>query len=163
MICKLNISFVNVWFEKKEEKNPRMSPPTALLSSLSAPSVPAPRTHASLQWLYICLLKPMQSSPQHPEPQYSPHYFDPLWVVGFGRLGWTYIHSWRRQWQPTAVLLPGKSHGWRSLVGCSPWGPDELDTTERLHFDFALSCKGEGNGNPLQWSCRENPRDGGAC
>ena len=68
----------------------------------------------------------------------------------------------RRQWHPTPVLLPGKSHGWRSLVGCSPWGHEELDTTERLHFHFSLSCIGEGNGNPLQCSCLENPRDGGA-
>ena len=67
----------------------------------------------------------------------------------------------RRQWQPTPVLLPGKSHGWRSLVGCSPWGREESDTTERLHFHFSLSCIGEGNGNPLQCSCLENPRDGG--
>ena len=64
---------------------------------------------------------------------------------------------WRRWWHPTPVLLPGKSHGWRSLVGCK-----ELDTTERLHFDFSLSCIGEGNGNPLQCPCLENPRDGGA-
>ena len=63
---------------------------------------------------------------------------------------------------PTPVLLPGKSHGWRSLVGCSPWGHEESDTTERLHFRFSLSCIGEGNGNPLQCSCLENPRDGGA-
>ena len=35
-----------------------------------------------------------------------------------------------RRWQPTPVLLPGKSHGWRSLVSCSPWGCEELDTTE---------------------------------
>ena len=42
----------------------------------------------------------------------------------------------RRQWHPTPVLLPGKSHGWRSLVGCSPWGREELDTTERFHFHF---------------------------
>ena len=63
---------------------------------------------------------------------------------------------------PTAVLLPGKSHGQRSLVGCSPWGHWESDTTERLHFHFSLSCIGEGNGNPLQWSCLENPRDGKA-
>ena len=62
----------------------------------------------------------------------------------------------------TPVLLPGKSHGWRSLVGCSPWSRKELGTTERLHFHFALSCIGEGNGNPLQCSCLENPRDGGA-
>ena len=65
----------------------------------------------------------------------------------------------RRQWHPTPVLLPGKSHGWRSLVGCSPWGREESDTTERLHFDFSLSCIGEGNGNPLQCSCLENPKD----
>ena len=69
---------------------------------------------------------------------------------------------WRRQWHPTPVLLPGKSHGRRSLVGCSPWGRQESDTTERLHFHFSLSCTGEGNGNPLQCSCLENPRDGGA-
>ena len=68
----------------------------------------------------------------------------------------------RRQWQPTPVLLPGKSHGWRSLVGCSPWGCWGLDTTKRLHFHFSLSCIGEGSGNPLQFSCLENPRDGGA-
>ena len=37
---------------------------------------------------------------------------------------------WRRQWHPTPVLLPGKSHGWRGLVGCSPWGRKESDTTE---------------------------------
>ena len=68
----------------------------------------------------------------------------------------------RRQWHPTPVLLPRKSHGWRSLEGCSPWGPWGLDTTERLNFPFSLSCIGEGNGNPLQCSCLENPRDGGA-
>ena len=64
--------------------------------------------------------------------------------------------------QPTPVLLPGKSHGWRSLVGYSPLGLEESDTTERLHFHFSLSCTGEGNGNPVQYSCLENPRDGGA-
>ena len=69
---------------------------------------------------------------------------------------------WRRQWHSTPVLLPGKSHGWRSLVGCSPWCREELDTTERLHFHFSLSCIGGGNGNPLQCSCLENSRDGGA-
>ena len=63
---------------------------------------------------------------------------------------------------PTSVLLPGKSHGRRSLVGCSPWGRKESDTTERLPFHFSLSCIGKGNGNPLQCSCLENPRDGGA-
>ena len=66
---------------------------------------------------------------------------------------------WRRQWHPTPVLLPGESHGRRSLVGCSPWGREESDTTERLPFHFSLSCIGEGNGNPLQCSCLENPRD----
>ena len=60
-----------------------------------------------------------------------------------------------------SVLLPGKSHGGRSLVGCSPWGREESDMTE-LHFHFSFSCIGEGNGNPLQFSCLENPRGGGA-
>ena len=64
--------------------------------------------------------------------------------------------------QPTPVLLPGKSHGWRSLVGCSPWGREESDTTEWLHLHFSLSCIEEGNGNPLQCSCLENPRNSGA-
>ena len=68
----------------------------------------------------------------------------------------------RRQWQSTPVLLPGKSHGQRSLVGCSSWDRLESDTTERLHLHFSFSCIGEGNGNPLQCSCLENPRDGGA-
>ena len=70
----------------------------------------------------------------------------------------------RRHWQPTPVLLPGKSHGRRSLVSCSPWGCQELNTTEQLHlhFSFLFSCTEDGNGNPLQCSCLENPRDGGA-
>ena len=63
---------------------------------------------------------------------------------------------------PTPVLLPGKSHRRWNLVGFSPWGREESDMTERLHFHFSLSCIGEGNGNPLQCSCLENPRDGGA-
>ena len=50
---------------------------------------------------------------------------------------------------PTPVLLPGKSHGRRSLVGCSPWGLEESDMTEQLPCHFSLSCTGEGNGNPL--------------
>ena len=61
---------------------------------------------------------------------------------------------------PTPVPLPGKSHGQRSLVGYSPWGREESDWAERLHFHFLLSCTGEGNGNPLQYCCLENPRDG---
>ena len=101
----------------------------------------------------------------------------------------TFMH-WRKKWQPTPVFLPGESQGWgslvgcrpwghtesdmteanlaaaaarrRRLVGCSPWGHEELDTTEWLHFHFSLSCIGEGNGNPLQCSCLENPRGSGA-
>ena len=68
-----------------------------------------------------------------------------LWPRGKTELRWLE----RKQWQPTPVLLPGKSHGWRSLVGCSPCGREESDTTERLHFNFSFSCIGEGNGNPL--------------
>ena len=75
------------------------------------------------------------------------------------------VYCWlfrRRQWHPTPVLLPRKSHGRRSLVGCSPWDREESDTTEWLHFHFSLSCIGEGNGNPFHCFCLENPRDGGA-
>ena len=72
------------------------------------------------------------------------------------------VKPWRRQWHPTPVLLPGKSHGQRSLVGCSPWGREKSDMTEQLHFHFSRSCIGEGSGNPLQCSCLENPMDRGA-
>ena len=75
---------------------------------------------------------------------------------------WVRKIPWRRAWQSTPVFLLGESHGQRSLVGYSPWGCKELDTTEQLHFHFSLSCIGEGNGNPLQCCCLENPRDGGA-
>ena len=90
----------------------------------------------------------------------NPHLLGLLhWQVGSLSLGPPRKPWRRRQWHPTPVLLPGKSHGRRSLVGCSPWGLEESDTTERLHFHFSLSCIGEGNGNPLQCSCLENPRD----
>ena len=56
-----------------------------------------------------------------------------IWMMWFFFLA---SLPWRRQWHPTPVLLPGKSHGWRSLVSCSPWGLEELDTTERLHVHF---------------------------
>ena len=93
------------------------------------------------------------------------------------------FHSllWSTQWQPTPVFLPGESHGWRSLMGYSPWGCKELDMTERLHFTCSSVSKEsacsigdlglipglgrsprEGNGNPLQYSCLENPMDRGA-
>ena len=57
-----------------------------------------------------------------------------MWETWVQSLGWKI--SWRRKWQPAPVLLPGKSHGWRSLVGYSPLGRKELDTTEQLHFHF---------------------------
>ena len=63
---------------------------------------------------------------------------------------------------PHSSTLAWISHGWRSLVGCRPWDREGSDTTKRLHFHFSLSCIGEGNGNPLQCSCLENPRDSGA-
>ena len=63
---------------------------------------------------------------------------------------------------PHSRTLAWKIHGWRSLVGCSLRHRKESDTTEQLHFHFSLSCIGEGNGIPLQCSCLENPRDGGA-
>ena len=73
----------------------------------------------------------------------------------------TFMH-WRRKWQPTPVFLPGESQGQGSLVGFRLRGRTESDTTEWFHFHFWLSCIGEGNGNPFQCSCLENPRDRGA-
>ena len=70
----------------------------------------------------------------------------------------------RRQWHPTPVLLPGKSYGRRSLVGCSPWGREELDTTERFPFHFSLSCIGEGmatHSKVLAWRIPETGEPGG--
>ena len=101
----------------------------------------------------MCLLKPFYTSQSYSD----------ICIVLSSDVGLAIPNEsfWRRQWQPTPVLLPGKAHGRRSLVGCSPWGHEESDTTERLHFHFSLSCIGEGNGNPLQCSCLENPRDGG--
>ena len=84
---------------------------------------------------------------------------DGAWV---GRNSKCFDGNQKRRWHPTPVLLPGKSHGRRSPVGCSQWGHSELDRTELLHFHFSPSCFGEGNGNPLQYSCLENPRDRGA-
>ena len=85
-----------------------------------------------------------------------------MFAVGLSYLAFTMLRLWRRRRHPTPVLLPGKSHEWRSLVGCSPWSREKSDTTERLHFHFSLSCIGEGNGNPHQCSCLEDPGDGGA-
>ena len=87
-------------------------------------------------------------------PKASSH---PGWHITLSR-----VPCRRRRWHPAPVFLPGKSRGQRSLVGCSPWGHEESDTTERLHFLFSLSCTGEGNGTPLQCSCLENPKDAGA-
>ena len=53
---------------------------------------------------------------------------------------WVGKIPWRRKWQSTPALLPGKSHGWRSLTGYSPWGRKESDTTERLHFHCHTPC-----------------------
>ena len=66
---------------------------------------------------------------------------------------------WRRKWQPTPVFLPGESQGRGSLVGCRLWGRTESDTTEATQQQQQQE---EENGNPLQCSCLENPRDSGA-
>ena len=85
--------------------------------------------------------------------------------TGCGTTDWFQIGKGVLQackWQPTPVVLHGQSHGRRSVVGYSPWGQAEPDTTKRLHFHFSLSCIEEGNSNPLQYSCLENPMDRGA-
>ena len=72
------------------------------------------------------------------------------------------VEKQRRQWQPTPVLLPGKSHGWRSLVGCSPRGRKESDTTERLHFHFdALEKEMATHSSVLAWEMPWTEEPGG--
>ena len=85
-------------------------------------------------------------------------YRDTKWCILFGECNLVVFHGEGND----TPLLPGKSHWWRGLVGCSPWGHEESDTTEWLQFHFSLSCIREGNGNPLQCSCQKNPRDEGA-
>ena len=77
-------------------------------------------------------------------------------------LWWAKLDHQRGRWHPTPILLPWESRGQRSLVGWSPRGREELDIIERLRFHFSLSRIGEGNGNLLQCSCLENPRDRGS-
>ena len=68
----------------------------------------------------------------------------------------------RRRWHPTPVLLPGKSHGWRSLVGHSPWGRQESDTTEQLHFhSHALEKEMATHSCVLSWRIPETGEPGG--
>ena len=70
--------------------------------------------------------------------------------------------QWRRQWHPTPVHLPGKSHGQRSLVGCSPWGRKESDTTEWLHFHFhALEKEMATHSSVLAWRIPWTEEPGG--
>ena len=68
-----------------------------------------------------------------------------MWETWVRSLGWedplVGKIPWRRKWQPTLVVLPGESHGWRSLVGCSPWGHKESDTTDQLHFLYLVKEK----------------------
>ena len=104
-------------------------------------------THICATWIF-----PGGFSGKEPTCQCRRCRFDP----------WVRKIPWRREWLPTPVFLPGEFHGQRTLVSCSPWCHKESDTTERLHIHFSPSGIGEGNGNPLQCSCLENSRDGGA-
>ena len=109
-----------------------------------------------LEWVAITFFR--ESSPSRDQTSVSCSYglFLVLIICMTSRL------FQRRHQHPTPVLLPGKSHGQRSLVGCSPWGREESYTTAWLHFHFSLSGTGEGNGNPSHCFCLENPRVEGA-
>ena len=69
------------------------------------------------------------------------------------------LNYWRRKCQPTPVFLPRESCGQRKLVGCCLWVTQSQTRLKQLSMHV---CVGEGNGNPLQYSCLENPRDRGA-
>ena len=126
--------------------------PCPSLEDLSDPGIEPASLMSNLHWQ-------VSSLPLEPpgKPLTAPYFSIPLFTL-HRYLGLFVQPFQRRQWQATPVPLPRKSHGWRSLVGCSPWGREESDMTERLHFHFSLSH----NGNPLQCSCPENPRDGRA-
>ena len=131
--------------------------------------------------IFLTLFFSISLTPWHSEKTMAPHSNTLAWKIpwmeepgrlqsmGSRRVGHDWATSlslftfmyWRRKWQPTPVFLPRESQGWGSLVGCRLWG-------HRVGHDWATSlslftlCIGEGNGNPLQYSCLENPRDGGA-
>ena len=110
-------------------------------------------THTHMVALFLVFLK---KSP-HCSPQWLYQFTFPL-TVQEGSLFSTSSepmapHSSTLAWKISWTEEPGR---------LSLWGRWESDTTERLHFHFSLSCIGEGNGSPLQCSCLENPRDGGA-
>ena len=139
------------------------------LSALQETRVPslgweyAPEKGMATHFIFLTQWIPLTEKPgwlQSMVSQRVNHHW--MTTFGFQDLPNTRCVPGRKQWHPTPVLLPGKSHGWRNLVGCSPWGREESDMTERLHFHFPLSCIGEGNSNPLQCSCLENPMDGEA-
>ena len=143
--------------------------PTPGACSNSCP--PSQWCHTTV-WFYVFPFSPVLSLSQHQglfpwvsslhqvakvlEFQFQHQSFQRIFRTDF------HLLAVQGRWQATPVLLSAESHGWRTLVGCSPWGREESDTTEQIHFHFSLSCIGEGNGNPLQCSCLENPRNGGA-
>ena len=127
----------------------------------------------TLSWIQHLFIEWMHSEKQKDEFKVLPWTTIYRTTVCSGRSMYTQLTShyllyptykWRRQRHPTPVLLPGKSHGWRSLEGRSPWGRWGSDTTERLHFHFSFSCIGEGNGNPpsvLAWRIPGTGEPGG--
>ena len=81
-------------------------------------------------------------------------------------MGWKGLEQVRPTWEKAmathSILLPGKSHGQRSLVGCSPWGREELDTTELLHFHFnALEKEMATHSSVLAWRIPGTAEPGG--
>ena len=84
----------------------------------------------------------------------------PIWLWNKSIVTSHCLQSWKRQWQPTPVLLPGESHGWRSLVGCSPWGHYESDMTKWLHF-HALEKEMAAHSSVLAWRIQGTREPGG--
>ena len=83
-------------------------------------------------------------------------------VTGWGKLGLIHLLALRQAMAPHSSTLAWKIPWTEERGGLQSMGSLRVDPTERFHFHFSLSCIGEGNGNPLQCSCLENPRDGGA-
>ena len=118
--------------------NPEIEPASPALQANSLPL----SHQRSLVYIYLIKIK-IQKNVKHETTYANIRVKTASWVTQLLEVFSAYLWGWKRKWQPTVVLLPGKSHGWRSLVGYSPWSHKESDSTEQLHFDFVGWARGK--------------------
>ena len=126
--------------------NPGIEPASPALQAESLPL----SHQRSLVYIYLIKIK-IQKNVKHETTYANTRVMTASRVTQLLEIFSAYLWGWRRKWQPTPVFLPGKSHGWRSLVGYSPWGCKELDMTERLHFYFLRISREKTSDVILLW------------